>query len=81
MEEGPGSPASGRLRHPLDRRLIGTGSKAPPPRERGTMPANSLQARAHGPYFEYSSTMSCSCTGAATSRRSGLRSTFAVSDS
>ena len=33
------------------------------------------------PYFEYSSMMSCSCTGAATSRRSGLRSTFAVSDS
>ena len=32
-------------------------------------------------YFEYSSTMSCSCTGAATSRRSGLRSTLAVSDS
>ena len=31
-------------------------------------------------YFEYSSTMSCSCTGAAISRRSGLRSTFAVSD-
>src|SRR3954471_15944525 len=32
-------------------------------------------------YFEYSSTMSCSCTGAAISRRSGLRSTFAVSES
>ena len=30
-------------------------------------------------YFEYSSTMSCSCTGAAISARSGLRSTFAVS--
>src|ERR671922_14308 len=34
-----------------------------------------------GAYFEYSSTMSCSCTGAAISRRSGLRSTFAVSES
>ena len=32
-----------------------------------------------GSYFEYSSTMSCSCTGAAISARSGLRSTFAVS--
>ena len=32
-------------------------------------------------YFEYSSTMSCSCTGAAISRRSGLRSTLAVSAS
>jgi hypothetical protein len=57
-----------------------TGSKAPPPRERGAMPAKLLRAVAR-PYFEYSSTMSCSCTGAATSRRSGLRSTFAVSDS
>ena len=32
-------------------------------------------------YFEYSSTISCSCTGAAISARSGLRSTFAVSES
>ena len=32
-------------------------------------------------YLEYSSTMSCSCTGAAISARSGLRSTFAVSAS
>ena len=32
-------------------------------------------------YFEYSSTMSCSWTGAAISRRSGWRSTFAVSES
>ena len=32
-------------------------------------------------YFEYSSTMSCSCTGAVISRRSGLRSTLAVSAS
>ena len=31
-----------------------------------------------GRYFEYSSTMSCSCTGAAISFRSGWRSTFAV---
>ena len=32
-------------------------------------------------YFEYSSTMSCSATGAAISRRSGLRRTLAVSES
>ena len=32
-------------------------------------------------YLEYSSTMSCSWTGAATSRRSGLRRTFAVNES
>src|SRR6185503_18369430 len=32
-------------------------------------------------YFEYSSTMSCSCTGVVISRRSGLRSTLAVSAS
>jgi hypothetical protein len=32
-------------------------------------------------YFEYSSTMSCSSTGAAISRRSGFRSTFAVNPS
>jgi hypothetical protein len=32
-------------------------------------------------YLEYSSTMSCSCTGAAISARSGLRSTYAVSES
>ena len=29
-------------------------------------------------YFEYSSTMSCSCTGVSISSRSGRRSTFAV---
>src|SRR3954449_9382368 len=34
-----------------------------------------------GAYLEYSSMMSCSCTGAAISRRSGLRSTLAVSAS
>src|SRR3954453_4457759 len=34
-----------------------------------------------GNYLEYSSTMSCSWTGAAISRRSGLRSTLAVSAS
>ena len=39
------------------------------------------RARARRVYFEYSSTMSCSCTGAAISARSGLRSTFAVSAS
>ena len=37
------------------------------------------EAASEAAYFEYSSTMSCSCTGAAISARSGLRSTFAVS--
>jgi hypothetical protein len=42
----------------------------------GVEPARGV---ALGGYLEYSSTMSCSCTGAAISARSGLRSTFAVS--
>src|ERR1019366_941022 len=54
-------------------------------RRRGdpALKCRSPQGRRRGKvdYFEYSSTMSCSCTGAATSRRSGLRSTLAVSDS
>ena len=37
--------------------------------------------RETGNYLEYSSTMSCSCTGVVISRRSGLRSTLAVSES
>src|SRR2546425_247231 len=53
------------------RRHCGAGSRQ--------RPMAGVRKRAY--YFEYSSTMSCSCTGAATSRRSGLRSTLAVSDS
>ena len=41
-----------------------------------------LPSRVFGsPYFEYSSTMSCSETGESISSRSGSRSTLAVSES
>src|SRR4051794_36275432 len=60
-------------------RLCRPAQRGIPPGRCAALPGEIRGGRAASrSYLEYSSTMSCSCTGVVISRRSGLRSTFAV---